>query len=320
MPFTSDPADAVAREEARIARLERELKESRAALESLRTELEAGRSSPPSAPALIPSAPVPATSSEKVALFRSMFRGREDVYPKLWTNVKTGRKGYAPACANEWVLDVCEKPRIKCGECPNQAFLAVEDRVILDHLQGRHVVGVYPLLTDETCWFLAADFDKTSWTDDVAAFMETCRMAGLPAAVERSRSGNGAHVWFFFSAPVAAAAARKMGCYIVTETMARRHQLSMESYDRLFPNQDTLPRGGFGNLIALPLQHGPRQMGNTVFVDDRSVPHPDQWKFLSGLRRLEPATVDGIAREATPKGLVVGVRLSDTADPDTSEP
>jgi len=320
MPFTGDSADAIAREEARIARLESELKESQAALESLRAELLAGRLSPPSAPALIPSAPVPVTSSKKVALFRSMFRGREDVYPKLWTNVKTSRKGYAPACANEWVRDVCEKPRIKCGECPNQAFLAVEDRVILDHLQGRHVVGVYPLLTNETCWFLAADFDKTSWTDDVVAFTETCRMAGLPAAVERSRSGNGAHVWFFFSAPVAAAAARKMGCYIVTETMARRHQLSMESYDRLFPNQDTLPRGGFGNLIALPLQHGPRQTGNTVFLDEHLAPHADQWRFLAEHPRIKASAVDDIAREAARKGMVVGVRLSDTADSDTTAP
>src|SRR3989441_11148739 len=202
----------------------------------------------------------------------------------------------------------------------NQAFLPVEDQVILDHLQGRHVVGVYPLLTDERCWFLAADFDKTSWTDDVAAFVETCRVAGLPGAVERSRSGNGAHVWFFFSAPVPATTARKMGCYLITETMSRRHQLSMESYDRLFPNQDTLPRGGFGNLIALPLQHGPRQRGNTVFVDDQFVPHPDQWKFLSEHPRVEPATVDSVAREATRKGLVVGVRLSDTTDTDSSEP
>jgi hypothetical protein len=139
--------------------------------------------------------------SEKVALFRSRFRGRDDIYPRFWSNARTGRKGYAPACANEWVRGVCEKPRVKCGECPNQAFLPVEDKVILDHLQGRHVVGVYPLLTDDTCWLLAADFDKASWTDDVAAFAETCRAHGLPAAVERSRSGNGAHVWFSFSGP-----------------------------------------------------------------------------------------------------------------------
>lgn len=181
-------------------------------------------------------------------------------------------------------------------------------------------MGVYPLLTDETCWFLAADFDKTSWTDDVAAFVETCRIAGLPAAVERSRSGNGAHVWFFFSAPVAVNIARKMGCYLITETTSRRHQLSMESYDRLFPNQDTLPRGGFGNLIALPLQHGPRQSGNTVFVDKRFVPYSDQWTFLAEHRRIDPTTVDSVARDATRKGLVVGIRLSDTTDTDSSEP
>ena len=138
-------------------------------------------------------------------------------------------------------------------------------------------MGVYPLLEDDTCWFLAADFDEASWADDVAAFVETSRAVGLPSAVERSRSGNGAHVWFFFAAPVPAATARRMGCYLITETMSRRHQLAMASYDRFFPNQDTLPRGGFGNLIALPLQYEARERGNTVFVDDRLVPHADQW-------------------------------------------
>ena len=117
--------------------------------------------------------------------------------------------------------------------------------MVLDHLRGRHVMGVYPLLPDDTCWFLAADFDEASWVDDVAALVETSRAVGLPSAVERSRSGNGAHVWFFFAAPVPAATARRMGCYLITETMSRRHQLAMASYDRFFPNQDTLPRGGF---------------------------------------------------------------------------
>ena len=129
------------------------------------------------------------------------------------------------------------------GSVPIRHSLPVTDQVIRDHLQGRHVVGVYPLLTDETCWFVAADFDKRSWTDDVLAFAETCRTIGVPAAVERSRSGQGAHAWFFFAAPVPATAARKMACYLLTETMSRHHQLGMESYDRLFPNQDTLPRG-----------------------------------------------------------------------------
>jgi superfamily II DNA or RNA helicase len=306
--------DAIAREESRLVHLKTELGHTQARLAELKTILAAHGEPVETSPS------APATASEKVALFRSRFRGRDDIYPRFWSNTRTGRKGYAPACRNEWIRGVCEKPRVKCGECPNQAFLPVEDKIILDHLQGRHVVGVYPLLTDETCWFLAADFDKASWTDDVVAFTETCRAHGLPAAVERSRSGNGAHVWFFFSAPVVASTARQMGCYLITETMSRRHQLAMGSYDRLFPNQDTLPRGGFGNLIALPLQHGPRQMGNTVFVDNRFVPHPDQWQFLSTYPCIEPATAESVAHEATRKGLVVGVRLSDTSDPESAEP
>jgi superfamily II DNA or RNA helicase len=319
-PDQQSTRDAIAREESRLLRLEQELTEAQARLLSLKAALAAQGDLIEMSLSGDSALSTSSTVAEKVALFRSRFRGREDIYPRFWSNARTGRKGYAPTCGNEWVRGVCEKPRVKCGECPNQAFLPVEDQVILDHLQGRHVVGVYPLLADETCWFLAADFDKTSWTDDVAAFVETCRVAGLPAAVERSRSGNGAHVWFFFSAPVPATTARKMGCYLITETMSRRHQLSMESYDRLFPNQDTLPRGGFGNLIALPLQHGPRQKGNTVFVDDQFVPHLDQWKFLSDHLRVDPATVDSVAGEATRKGLVVGVRLSDTTDTDGSEP
>ncbi len=197
------------------------------------------------------SAAKPLTPDNKVALFLRRFRGRDDVYPRLWHNQRTGKKGYSPACANEWVRGVCEKPRVKCGECPNQAFLPVTSNVILNHLQGRHVIGVYPMLQDETCWFLAADFDKEAWREDVLAFVETCRRIGVSYAIERSRSGNGAHIWVFFSSSVAAATARKMGSYLITETMARRHQLSMASYDRLFPNQDTLPNGGLGNLIAL---------------------------------------------------------------------
>jgi hypothetical protein len=208
------------------------------------------------------------TPEEKVALFLHLFRGRNDVYPKLWKNQKSGKKGYSPDCANEWVRGACEKPKVKCGECPNQTFIPVSPDVVLDHLQGRHIIGVYPMLTDETCWFLAADFYKACWREDVLAFTETYRLQDIPYAIERSRSGNRAHVWFFFSNTVNAATARKMGSYLITETMARRHQLSMASYDRLFLNQDTLPNGGFGNLIALPLQYHSRQEGNTVFLDD----------------------------------------------------
>ena len=180
-------------------------------------------------------------------------------YPTRFVSKKTGRAGYAPACSNQFVAGVCELPKVKCGDCTNQAFRPVDDDALLAHLRGKHVMGVYPMLPDETCWFLAVDFDKSTWKEDVGAFAETARRLGLPALVERSRSGNGAHVWFFFSEPVLAATARKVGRHLVTETMASHHALSMDSYDRLFPSQDTMPRGGFGNLIALPLQHGPRQ-------------------------------------------------------------
>jgi superfamily II DNA or RNA helicase len=311
-PSSEELREAIAREEARAARLEDERRLAQGRLDALRSELAALEARESNRPLpVIPEPARPETSAEKVVLFRQLFRGRDDLYPKLWTNTTTGRKGYAPACANEWVRGICEKPRVKCGECPKQAFLPVTDQMIRDHLQGRHVVGVYPLLTDETCWLVAADFDKRSWTDDVLAFAETCRMIGVPAAVERSRSGQGAHAWFFFAAPVPAVAARKMACYLLTETMSRRHQLGMESYDRLFPNQDTLPRGGFGNLIALPFQHEPRQAGNTVFVDDRLVPHPDQWAFLAAVTRIDPATVERLARDATRAGQVLGVRWTD---------
>jgi hypothetical protein len=308
-------AQAIAAQEARLVQLDREREEVRRQLERLRTDLGALDSAATQMAAASASDPVPTmTSSEKVALFRALFRGRDDIYPKLWENARTRKKGYAPACANEWVRGVCDKPRVRCGECPNQAFLRVTDQVMADHLKGRHVVGVYPLLADETCWLVAVDFDKRSWTEDVSAFVEICRGAGVPTAVERSRSGNGAHVWFFFSAPVPATIARKMGCYLITQAMARRHQLSMDSYDRLFPSQDTMPRGGFGNLIALPLQHEAREKGNTLFLNDQLVPHTDQWAYLAGIARIAPSTVEKIAAEATRKELVIGVRAAELGD------
>lgn len=256
----------------------------------------------------------PSTSKEKIGLFLDLFRGRTDVYPKRWVNTKKGTKGYSPACANEWVRGVCEKPRVKCGECPNQAFIPVTERTIHDHFRGRHVIGVYPMLEDETCSFLAVDFDKGSWRDDVAAFADTCRSKKVPFAVERSRSGEGAHVWFFFNSLIPAGMARKMGCYLITETMAQRHELSMASYDRLFPNQDTLPRGGFGNLIALPFQDGPRQQGNSVFVDETWTPYHEQWAFLASVRRMALGQVEALVSDAQAKGQVLGPRLSEFSD------
>ena len=307
----------LAREEARLAELERTREAAGARIASLHAELDAASTVGPLDVPLPPSRNAPLSLADKVQLFRSLFRGREDVFPTRFVSKKTGKPGYAPACSNKWEPGLCIlKSGGKCSDCTNQAFIRVGDQVIVDHLKGRHVMGVYPLLEDETCWFLAADFDKRSWKEDVAAFSETCRAVGVPVAVERSRSGDGAHAWFFFSAPLPANVARRMGCYLITETMNRRHQLSMDSYDRLFPNQDTMPRGGFGNLIALPLQHEARQKGNSVFVDARFSPHEDQWAFLDSLRRIHPGAVESIAQEATRRSQVLGVRFAEPVDDD----
>ena len=322
-----EPAsEIIAREELRLASLEREIAEVRSRLQLLRSTTMPDLAHSPAPPRavflpVIREDSVHRSPSQKVTLFRSLFRGREDVFPRLWINRKgpKERKGYSPVCKNEWAPRLCEKPKVKCGECRNQAFLCVTDQVIDHHLRGQHVIGVYPLLRDDTCWFLAADFDKTTWVEDVGAFVETCHQAGIRPAVERSRSGNGAHVWFFFEEPIPASTARKMGCYFITQTMARRHQLSMESYDRFFPNQDSMPRGGFGNLIALPLQHGPRQHGNTVFLDDTLVPYADQWDYLSRVRReqrLPPTLVEQIATEASQRDRVIGVRMAPVDEDD----
>jgi len=251
----------------------------------------------------------------KIRLFRSLFRGREDVYPRRFESRKTNKAGYSPACANEWIRGVCEKPKIKCTDCPHQRFIPVVDEVIRWHLSGRDdlgrdfVMGIYPMFLDETCCFLAVDFDGECWQADAGAFMETCRRLDVPAALEKSRSGDGAHVWLFFEEPIPATLARKVGSFILTETMENRPELGFDSYDRLFPNQDTLPKGGFGNLIALPLQKGSRSKGNTLFLDEQFKPYPDQWAFLSSLKKINRARAEALVHEATAKGRITGVRL-----------
>jgi superfamily II DNA or RNA helicase len=233
-------------------------------------------------------APEPSQFSiaEKIALFRRLFRGRTDIYPVRWEGKTSGKSGYAPACANEWRAGVCEKPRIKCGDCSNRLLIPLSDAVIYDHLAGKHTVGVYPLLEDDTCHFLAADFDEADWRDDARAFMQSCHELGIPAALEISRSGKGAHAWVFFTSRVSARDARRLGTAVISHTCARTRQLKLESYDRLFPNQDTMPKGGFGNLIALPLQKWPRESGYSVFVDTEMQPYPDQWGFLASIHPM----------------------------------
>jgi superfamily II DNA or RNA helicase len=233
------------------------------------------------------------SSAQKIKLFRALFRGREDVYAVFWFNERTGKKGYSPACEDPWSA--------KNGKA--KKYLPLTDKVILSHLTGEQIVGVYPLLKDDTCWFLACDFDKQGWALDALAFLNICKDYGVPAYLERSRSGNGGHVWTFFSVPVPAATARQLGIRLLKETMVIRAEMDLASYDRFFPSQDFLPRAGFGNLIALPLQKKCRALGNTEFlnVDESELrPWPDQWSFLSQIKRLGPSQIEALLEKIPP--------------------
>jgi hypothetical protein len=222
---------------------------------------------------------------KKVQLFMSLFKGREDVYARRWEN-KKGISGYSPFCLNEWNLGVCNKPKIKCSECSQRKFGPLTGKVIEDHLRGKVTVGIYPMLQDETCCFLAIDFDDEGWKDDISVLREICLKFDIQVAVERSRSGNGAHAWLFIEEPVTAVLARRLGTSLLTASMNKRHEITFKSYDRLFPNQDFMPRGGMGNLIALPLQMIPRKSDNSVFIDGNFNPYEDQWEFLSGIKKI----------------------------------
>lgn len=239
------------------------------------------------------------TTEKKVRLFRGLFQGRTDVYPIRWESQTTGKTGYTPACTNEWVAGICHKPRIKCSDCEHRSLAPVSDPVIYDHLAGEHTVGIYPLLPDNTCHFLAVDFDEQEWRDDAKAFITSCQALGVPGALEISRSGNGAHAWIFFAQKVSARDARRLGTALISHVCARTRQLKLSSYDRLFPNQDTMPKGGFGNLIALPLQRGPRELGNSIFVDENLRPYHDQWAFLASLQRMPVEDIEPTILQAT---------------------
>jgi superfamily II DNA or RNA helicase len=272
----------------------------------------------PTPTASAPPVPEPETSrlstTEKVALFRRLFRGRTDVYPIRWESKTTGKSGYAPACGNEWLAGVCEKPRIKCGECNNRLLIPLSDQVIYEHLAGKRTVGVYPLLIDDTCHFLAADFDEAQWREDSKAFYQSCHELGVPVALEVSRSGNGAHAWVFFSGSVSARDARRLGTAIISHTCARTRQLKLKSYDRLFPNQDSMPKGGFGNLIALPLQKHPRENGCSVFVDADLRPYPDQWGFLAAILPMPAHDIEPTILRATGDAHPLDVTFIDEED------
>ena len=242
------------------------------------------------------------TKEEWLLLCMTLFQGRSDVYAKMFYNAKTERKGYAPQCWNEWKKGICDKKKYKCHACPNQQFKHLTSDVIEAHIRGkdsiqRDVIGIYPILPDETCYFLAVDFDKDNWQTDVSAFRKTCNEKNISVYVERSRSGNGAHAWFFFSERVPIKLARKFGNLLLTETMKNHHQLKFTSYDRLFPNQDFMPQGGLGNLIALPLQGQARKNGNSMFIDEDFKPIHDQWNLFATVEKLSLIQIEEFSKE-----------------------
>jgi len=209
---------------------------------------------------------------------------------------------------NLWKKPLCQKPKAKCNRCQHRLLAPLTTDVLSQHLGGRITVGIYPLLQNDFCRFLVADFDKAGWQADASVYMQVCGNRDIPVALERSRSGNGGHVWIFFEKEVPARLARQMGSSLITEAMMVRPDMGLDSYDRLFPNQDTLPSGGFGNLIALPLQRGPALCGNSLFVDAAFRVYSDQWAFLSSLRRMAVGEIEQVALAAKYAGRIVGVR------------
>ncbi|MBR1575643.1 MAG: hypothetical protein IJ654_04250 [Bacteroidales bacterium] len=236
----------------------------------------------------------------RLDIFRGLFRGREDVFAQRFVS-KVGKAGYQPVCKNRW-SDGCVEHKRKCEGCPFREFIPLDEVIIRRHLDKEaketDVIGIYPILEDNMVYFLCADFDDKNceygYQDDVLSYVRVCKEWDVPAYIERSRSGKGAHVWIFFDDPVLAADARRLGFAIIGAAMERNVRLDMKSYDRFLPNQDFLPKGGFGNLIALPLQGLARKSGNSVFVDEDFEAYQDQWSLLSSARKLTVAEFKAI--------------------------
>ena len=242
------------------------------------------------------------SGAQKVQLFRSLFGGREDAYAVRWVSSK-GIAGYSPVHSHKSDTRQCRRPRQECEKLGERLYFPLTDMVIYEHLAGKHEVGISPLLEDDTCCFLAIDLDKRTWSEDVAAFLQTCSEKGVAAYPERSRSGSGAHVWIFFETPVLARKARNLGMLLLDAASNRRFAIGLDSFDRMFPNQDLLPRGGFGNLIALHFQRQARVNGNSVFLDGSLRPAHDQWGYLCGVQKLSKEQLEESLRAPFPMAI-----------------
>lgn len=249
------------------------------------------------------------SNEEKIKIFMNVFRGRTDVFAKRYVSKKTGKAGYTPVCKNEFNKYKCDKPKVKCSECAFRELVPLTEDIVLKHLKGEIGIGIYPLLPGNVCNFLAIDFDKKTYEKDVSAFWSICDELNVPIYVERSRSGNGAHVWIFFEGSVLAKVARKLGNILLTKTI-EKGSLDLSSYDRLFPNQDTMPKGGFGNLIALPFQGESCKEGNTVFVDKYFDVQKKQIEILANLKKMTKDEVYTIVEKYANE---------DFAEPETTE-
>lgn len=247
----------------------------------------------------------------KVALMQALFGARSDVFAVRWQNAATGKSGWSPAVRGGWT-----------NRAKTKDYLPLTGDVLARHLLGQSTIGIYPLLRNDTCRLLACDFDGGSWVLDALAFLDACHDVEVPAVLERSRSGNGAHVWIFFAAPVPAATARSLGASLLRRAMTARAELDLSSYDRFFPSQDFMPKGSFGNLIALPLNGERLAAGATAFLDPTSLePWPDQWRFLSSVARIAPEAVASLAETLRPVTSGPAMSLTDlVADDDPRLP
>ena len=290
-------------QEKRIAELRREIEELENRKHIKESELRELESAPKSRFDLATRQPCDSKAlspNDKIALFLDLFGARRDVYPRFWENAHSGKKGYSPAYDKDIKTSLSAR-----------RFLPLDERAIEAHLRGSQAIGIYALRTDDSCIFLAADFDGDGWQVNVLGYKKAASRIGATVAVERSRSGNGAHAWIFFSEAVPAVLARRLGTILIAKASTERPTMSLDAYDRLFPNQDSMPRGGFGNLIALPLAGGPRKYGNTLFLDDELKPYTDQWTFLATVPRYSREDLDRILGQNAPMSRLASVRTDE---------